>query len=149
MAIADQAALIVATKNLMGDSFDKVTDPGFVGAASQTELELPWPYPITVATKEFWMVERCRRHTIYVLMVESAHKFQYRLIHLEHRFKNYIQLIKNMDETFYKAMEDDPNGVFDDIGAAFSDFAYLITSGFIYDSLGRDASNFNSRVILP
>lgn len=34
MAIADQAALIAATKNLMGDSFDKVTDPGFVQAAT-------------------------------------------------------------------------------------------------------------------
>ena len=149
MSIPDQAALIVDVKDLMGDSFDKVTDPGFVQAATQTELELRWDYPIIVVPKQYWQIERCRRHTIYILMVESAHKFQYRLIHLEHRFKNYIQLIKDMDAAFYKAIEEDPDDIFEDLASSYSDFSYLITSGFIYDSLGRDVSNFNDRVPLP
>jgi len=149
MAIANQAALIVTVKNLMGTSYDKISDNGFIGAATQTEIELQWSYPISVTGQEFWMVERCRRHAIYILMVESADKFQYKLIHLEHRFKNYIQLLENMDALFYKAIEDDPMDIFEDIGGSFSDFGYLITSGFIYDSLGRDCTYINERVILP
>lgn len=148
MSIADQATLIVNVKKLIGDSFDKVSADGFTQAAAQTESELQWSYPITVSSKEFWMVERCRRHVMYILMVESAHKFKYKLIHLEHRFRNYIKLIENMDESFYKAIENDQDGTFDNLGGSFSNFAYLITSGFIYDSLGRDCSHLNERVIL-
>jgi hypothetical protein len=149
MAIANQAALIVIVKNLMGTSFDKISDSGFVSAANQAEIELQWSFPISIGGQEFWMVERCRRHAIYILMVESASKFQYKLIHLEHRFKNYIRLLENMDEIFYKAIEDDPMGIFEDIGSSFSDFGYLITNGFISDSLGRDCTYLNERVILP
>lgn len=149
MAIANQVALIAAVKNLMGTSFDKVSDEGFIRAAVQTETELQWDYPISVVGKQFWMIERCRRHSIYILMVESAAKFQYKLVRLQHRFQNYIQLIRNMDELFYKAIEDDPMDIFEDIGGSFSDFGYLITSGFVTDSLGRDVTYLNERVILP
>lgn len=149
MAIANQAALIVIVKNLMGTSFDKISDNGFINAATQTELELPWSYPISVSGQEFWMVERCRRHAIYILMVESAAKFQYKLVRLQHRFQNYIKLIENMDALFYKAIEDDPMEIFEDLASSFSDFGYLITNGFVYDNLGRDCTYLNERVILP
>ena len=147
MAIADQAALITETKLLTGGSFDKISDPGWVRVATQTELELGWPYAVTDSNKEYWMVERCRRHSMYLLMVEAANKFQYKKIFLQHKFHNYIQLIKQMDEDFYKAVEDDPHNIFEDIGASFSDFASYIGNGYITDNLGRDCSYLNDRVV--
>ena len=137
MAISDQEELIEIVKTLMGDSFDRVSDQGFISATTQAEMELGWSYPLADARKCFWLVERARRFTVYVLMVESAHKFQYKQIHLEHRFKHYIQLIEQMDAAFYKALEDFPE-LFDQIDGSYSDFAFYISPGFVYDSLGRD-----------
>lgn len=147
MAIADQAALITETKTLTGGSFDKISDPGWTRVATQTELELGWAYVITDYNKEYWMVERCRRHAMYLLMVESANKFQYKKAYLQHKFQNYIQLIKQMDAEFEQAVEDDPHDIFGDIGASFSDFASYITTGFGTDNLGRDTTYINDRVV--
>lgn len=136
MSLLDQDELLDAVKNLMGGSFDRVSDRGFEQAAGQAEAELMWSYPLEDARKCFWLVERTRRHVVYVLMVEAAHKFQYKQIHLEHRFKHYIQMIEQMDVSFLQGMEDFPD-LFLDMGT-YSDFAYYLNPGFVYDSLGRD-----------
>lgn len=137
MAIADQDELIEFTQNLMGDSSDKVSTAGFEQAAIQAEAELGWSFPLDDARKCYWLVERNRRHVIYVLMVESAHKFQYKQIHLEHRFKHYIQLVEKMDASFVQALEDNPE-LFDMIEGGYENFADYIRPGFVYDSLGQD-----------
>jgi len=136
MSLLDQDELLEAVKNLMGGSLDRVSDIGFIQSAGQAEAELGWGYPLTDDRKCYWLVERTRRHVIYVLMVESAHKFQYKQIHLEHRFKHYIQMIEQMDISFLKAIDDFPE-LFVDIGV-YDDFAYYLDPGFVYDSLGRD-----------
>lgn len=134
MAIDTRETLIATTKSLMGGSFDKVSDSGYEQSAIQSEIELSATYPITDSILSYWAVERTRRHVIYVLMVESAHKFQYKQIHLEHRFKHYIQLIEKMDHEWLEAMEDNP----DLFGSSYSDFSYYLQTGFVYDALGRD-----------
>ena len=141
MALSDQDELIETIKKLMGASFDKVSDDGFQQSSSQAEAELMWSYPVEDARKCYWLVERTRRHVMYVLMVESAHKFQYKQIHLEHRFKHYIQLIENLDILFAKAIEDFPE-LFEELLDAQSLGAgvlgIMINPGYIYDALGRD-----------
>lgn len=141
MALLDQDELIDSVKNLMGSSFDKVSDIGFEQACSQAEDELGWSYPLTDARKCYWLVERSRRHVMYVLMVESAAKFQYKQIHLEHRFKHYIQLMEKMDADFAKAVDDFPE-LFEELLDAQSIGAGVLgiymNSGYIYDALGRD-----------
>lgn len=133
MAIDTQEALISTTKDVMGGSFDKVSDAGYVQATTQAELELSITYPITSTLISYWAVERVRRHVIYVLMVEAAHKFQYKQIHLENRFKHYIQLIEKMDSDWLIAMEDS-----EEFGSVYSEFCHYLSTGFIYDALGRD-----------
>lgn len=133
--ITDRDELISFTTNLLGGSSTKVSEDGLTQAASQTELELKFTYPVSDDTESYWMVERMRRHLLYILMVESAHKFQYKQIHLEHRFRNYIQLIEKADADFLKAAEDFPD-LFD-LGT-YENFAYYLSPGFVYDELGRD-----------
>ena len=137
MAITDLDELVETVQTLMGTSFEKVTEPGYETAASQAQSELGWTVPLEDTQKCYWLIERARRHTIYILMVESAYKFQYKQIHLEHRFKHYIQLIQQLDTAFYKAMELFPE-LFDGMEGTFSDFAFFIDPGFVYDTLGRD-----------
>lgn len=140
MAIDSQATLITNTQNLMGGSFDKVSDAGFLQAAAQAEIELSIStYPVTNSVICYWAVERMRRHVIYILLVESAHKFQYKQIHIEHRFKHYIQLIEKMDQEWLDAMEDNP----DLFGGVYDNFAYYLETGFVYDALGRDITYDN------
>jgi len=137
MPLGDQDELIISVQTLMGGSSSKLSGDGFISAAGQAEAELGWSYPLSDARKCYWLVERARRHGIYVLMVESAHKFQFKQIHLEHRFKHYIQLVENLDIAFVKALEDFPE-LFDMIDGGYDDFATMINPGFVYDSLGRD-----------
>lgn len=139
MAISDLDELVETVQTLMGSTNEKVTTEGYETAAGQAVAELGWSLPLTHEQKCYWLVERAKRHTIYILMVESAYKFQYKQIHLEHRFKHYIQLIQHMDEAFYKAMEMFSE-LFDGMEGTFVDFAYFIDPGFVYDSLGRDIS---------
>jgi len=134
MPILNQDDLIDLTQELMGGSSDRISIEGYETAASQTEKELTIIYPIADDVTSYWSVVRMRRHSIYILMVESAHKFQYKHIHLEHRFKHYIQLIEKMDKEWLDAMDDNP----DLFGSVYSDFSFYLAPGFVYDALGRD-----------
>lgn len=134
MSILTQDDLIDLTTELMGGSSDRISISGYETAAGQTEKELTITYPIVDDMISYWAVERMRRHSIYILMVESAHKFQYKQIHLEHRFKHYIQLIEKMDQEWLEAMDDNP----DIFGSTYSDFSFYLDTGFVYDALGRD-----------
>lgn len=133
--ITDRDELIEFAKNLMGGSSTKLTDDGWEEAAKQTEKELKWAYPVTDDTKSYWMVERIRRHSLYILMVEAAHKFQYKQIHIEHRFKHYIQLIEKCDQDFLAAADMFPE-LFE--MGTWDDFAYYLSPGFVYNKLGQD-----------
>lgn len=135
MSISSQTDLVDMTRNLMGGSVERVSDEGYDEATAQVEREIGiTSYPVTDDTLCYWAVERLRRHVTYILMVESAHKFQYKQIHIEHRFKHYIQLIDKMDKEWENAMDDNPHL----FGSTFTTFCSLLDPGFVYDSLGRD-----------
>jgi len=133
--ITNSDEAIEFAKNLMGASAVKLTEDGWAEVTKQAENELKWSYPISDQNKCYWMVERVRRHALYLLMVEAAHKFQYKQIHIEHRFKHYIQLIEKCDKDFLEAADMFPE-LFD--MGTYSDFAFYLNPGFVYDKLGRD-----------
>lgn len=135
MAIQSKRELLETVKTLMGASYDKVTSDGFANAIDQACNELNWEPPQTDPKKCFWMIERAKRFVIYVLLIESAHKFRYKQIFLQQRFENYYKLIDMMDKEFEKALEADP-GLFDT--GTYSTIADYISNGFQYDSVGRD-----------
>lgn len=138
MAIIDDVdALTAIVKNLMGASSSNVSDDGFSAAISQALAELKWTLPCDDSLKCYWITERARRHVTYVLLVESAHKFRFKEIHLHNRFKHYHDLIKLMDKQFEDAIENDPT-LFD-VGT-FGEIAIYLTSGFNYDYFGNDMS---------
>lgn len=135
MSITSPEELIDFTKNLMGGSAERVTQDGFTQAVTQTQGDVGFStYPIDDDTICYWAVERMRRHCLYILMVESAHKFQYKQIHIEHRFKHYIQLIEKMDRDWLAAIENNP----DQFGSVYSELCHYLEPGFVYDQLGRD-----------
>lgn len=81
------------------------------------------------------MVERTKRHAIQILLIESASKFQYKQIYLQHRFQNYLKLIQLLDGLFEKAIEDYP--LLFDVGT-YDRFVEYIGNSFQYDIAGRE-----------
>lgn len=135
MSLPDEQTLVKFVKDTMGASYEKVGDDGFKSAVMQASQELRWTLPLNDPKKEFWMVERTKRYVMYILLIESAHKFQYKKISLQHRFQQYIQLIKMMDAQFLKAIEDNPE-LFDT--GTYTILCSYLSSGFAYDDLGHE-----------
>ncbi len=124
-------------KSGMGDTSSAVSDSGFTNAVTQALRELHWVLPMNNPQKEYWIIERSKRYVIYTLLIDSAHKFQFKKMYLQHRFQHYIQLIKIMDDNFSKSLEDDPT-LFD-VGI-YPNLTFYITNGFEYNDLGEDLS---------
>ncbi|RPI56451.1 MAG: hypothetical protein EHM49_00215 [Deltaproteobacteria bacterium] len=95
-----------------------------------------WTYPITDAFKVYWFLERGKRHLMQIFLIESAKKFKYKQINLQHRFEHYFKLLELMDKQFLEAAKDNP-ALFPvpDGGWGFPDY---ISNTFSYDFMGID-----------
>ena len=135
MAIADVDELLEVTQPLLVGIDASLEYPTLEACALYTMNELQWSFPISDRQKEYWAVERCKRHLLVAMQTVTAMKFQYKQIHLEHRFKHLTQMIDKLDEAFAKALEDFPD-LFGDLTSTYSDVAYYISNGFTYDKMG-------------
>lgn len=137
--ISNSDSLIDHVKILMGSMADKANDDMFDQAYLQADRELPWSLPQSDDVKCYWFIERTRRHVIMALCVETSAKFQYKQIHLEHKFKQLMTLVQDMDKAFAQFIEDNPvlfPPSSDAVSEAYRNFKY-VKSGFIYDKVGR------------
>ena len=93
--------------------------------------------PQTTDFKITWLKQRSKRHLFFYLCSESASKFRYKNIYLQHRFDHYMKLVDQMDKDFAQAIKDDPYefaGV-----SAFEIAGTKIDSGFAYQGqTGKD-----------
>ena len=139
-SVTDLKAAVVISMGSLGSS---TADATITQGSEIAYNELGWTYPISDNSEEKWLIERGRRHTLMILCVQAASKFQFKKIYLQHRFKNYMDLITMLDKIFEKAIEDNPV-LFSDMSGYGSDGSYFIngmqfiTSGFQYDQFGKD-----------
>ena len=135
MALVDLTEFIDKVSIELGSLASSVADDAFESASDKTYAEVLWSYPITDPFKSYWFLERGKRHLIQIFLIESAHKFKYKQIHLNQRFDHYLLMIKKMDEDFLRAVEENPE-VFPTPagGVSFPDY---IANTFTYDFLGR------------
>ncbi len=142
MALSDLAALTSATGDLLGTAWSLAAAANQDAAANEALRELGWTLPESDVAKTYWMIERCKRQFLYLLLVQHAERFQYKTIHLQQRFANYFKLITIADKAFADALANDISGLFTttlgnlDV-VAKTGFLYN-PAGFIYDQLGRD-----------
>lgn len=135
MAIANLDEFTDKVSIELGSLSSKVQTDAFESASNKTYDEVQWAFPITDPFKSYWYLERGKRHLIQIFLIESAHKFKYKQIHLNQRFDHYLLLIKKMDEDFLQAIEDNPD-VFP-LPAGGVPFPDYIANTFTYDFLGR------------
>jgi len=120
----------------MGTSSELLTEEGYEAAAIEALAELGFELPVNDFIRASWTIKRAKRHALFILYIESANRFQYKQIRLNHRFDHYHKIIESMDKEYATALEDHwldfldapPNHL----------FGTKIAAGFAYDIFGKD-----------
>jgi len=128
--------IIVRVQVGMGTSSSFLTEEGYTAAAEEALAELGYSLPITEYIRASWTIKRAKRHALFILYIESANRFQYKQIRLNHRFDHYHKIIQTLDKEYERALEEDwldfldapPNHL----------FGTKIDAGFSYDVFGKD-----------
>ena len=122
----------------------------YANSINEAERDTGFSMPVTSAFQIKWMKLRTKRHLFFSLQSESAHKFQYKQMKLDHRFRHYTKLIEDMDKTFKEAQEE---YAFEFAGVSASEaFGHKLDAGFAYDpQTGRDMTydDDNQVIITP
>ncbi|MDY6863880.1 MAG: hypothetical protein SV062_12945 [Thermodesulfobacteriota bacterium] len=117
------------TSYLVSDDYNNACD--------DSSRETGWGFPVSGDFKIFWIKQRAKRHLFFYLFTESAHKFKFEQINLQHRFDHYKEIIKDMDISFVEIQESRPEE-FAQV-SSYKMFGHKIDAGFQYESqTGRD-----------
>ncbi len=114
----------------LGTSSKLLNEDAKLLAVSQALTELKYTYPLDKPMEQLWAIKRGMRHALDILRVESAHRFKYKQLSLNHRFNHYNELIGTLDKEF----EDS----FPELSGYMHSF--YIESGFVYDRFGNDVT---------
>lgn len=111
----------------------------YTNACNDASRETGWSFPVTTNFKIQWMKDRAKRHLFFYLFSESAHKFKYEQINLQHRFEHYKIIIEKMDTDFKEALDANPQEF---AGAEdYEMFGTKADAGFQYDPVtGKDTT---------
>jgi hypothetical protein len=119
----------------------------YSNACDDASRETGFLYPAATEFQTLWIKSRAKRHLFFYLLTESAHKFKYEQINLQHRFEHYRDIIKYMDEQYEKAIE---NFAFEFAGvSAVNALGTKIDAGFAYEpQTGRDLTYDDDNVTI-
>jgi hypothetical protein len=141
MLISNKDSFIDGLKLRMGSNASNLTEDGFEVGADMAMSELGWSYPLGHPLKVFWAYQRGVRHSVHILLIESAHKFRYKEIFLQNRYAHYRSIIDDMDKDFELAKEENPalfvDSMYIDENTLASSLSYYIPNYGDFDTLGR------------
>ena len=121
--------------------------PDYRNACNDAIRETGFSFDLSSDFQIQWVKERSKRHLFFYLLTESAHKFKYEQINLQHRFEHYRKIVRDMDWRYDKAKEEfylEFSGA-----SSVNVFGTKIDAGFQYDSLtGRDTTYDDANVTI-
>lgn len=117
----------------------------FENAADDAINEFEASWPVSGQLIEYWVKKRAKRHLFYYLLTESAHKFKFEQINLQHRFDHYSKLIEMEDKNFENFMEERPD-LFAGVDS-FKMFGTKIDAGFAYTEYGTDITYDDEQMV--
>ena len=116
-----------------------LTSPDFSNACDDASRETGFTFALSTDFQIHWVKDRAKRHLFFYLLTESAHKFKYEQINLQHRFEHYRRLVRDMDYRYEKALEE--NYLEFSGASSVNVFGTKIDAGFQDDPLtGRDTT---------
>jgi len=125
---------------------DYIVPEDVTEAIEDAERETGWSLPVSGSFKEFWMINRSKRHIYEILRTGNANKFKVEGINLQHRFDHFHKLIQEMDEKFEAAVKDNP-AEFAGVDT-FKMFGTKVDAGFAYDEHGKDVTYGTDNVVV-
>lgn len=108
----------------------------YTSANDKAIMELGWSFPLTDTKKQYWAIERMKRHLIEILLLTTADQFRYKDLHRQQKFEHYEKVLKRLDDAFTTAQEEDP-ALFASVDSSLM-FGTYASAGFVTDRLGRD-----------
>jgi len=93
-----------------------------------------------------WLKNRAKRHLYFVLVTESAHKFKFKQVNLQHRFANYMKLIELMDKEYETALVENTHE-FAQVSPTQM-FGHKGDAGFSYDHVGRETTHDDDQKVV-
>ena len=130
------------TAIMLGSLSSEVDEGMYEVSEIITLSELGFSFPIPDGQKSVWAIKRNRRHICDMLIAQTASSVKHKQTNHEQKFDHLKSLIKEWDEEFAKAMEEN-YALFAnvDISKAFGTYK---GSGFVYDFIGNDVTNYGS-----
>lgn len=124
---------------------DDLGEGDYTNAITEALREVVCAFPVTDAAKVLWLQRRAKRHLLFLIALDFSSNYRIDNVHKQQRFDNLLRLIQNEDKAWEKALEDDPMlGV--DVDASEL-FGTAVTTGFAYDSLGRDRTYDDDQLV--
>jgi hypothetical protein len=119
----------------------------YSNASDDASRETGFSFPVSDGFQTYWIKTRAKRHLFFYLLSESAHKFKYEQINLQHRFEHYRDIIKYMDEQYALALEE---YALEFAGATgINALGTKIDAGFAYEpQTGRDQTYDDDNVTI-
>lgn len=133
-----QTQLITRLKQEVKGLTSYLVDDDYINASLDAANEFNTTYPVSGQDIELWVKRRAKRHLFFYLMSESAHKYKFEQVNLQHRFDHYSKLVASEDEAFKDFMEERPD-LFAGVDA-YKMFTTKVDAGFSYDIYGRDTT---------
>lgn len=116
-------------------------------AVDSAERDTGFSLPATDPFRIKWLLERTKRHLLFMLLLENTESFKFKQINLQQVFTNMLALIKEMDLAFAAAMLENPAefaGV-----ESFEMFGHKIDAGFAYEEeTGRDLTYLRDQLVI-
>lgn len=134
MSLSKQAMVTLIEQEVKGLS-NYLDSDDYNNACDDASRETGFLFPVAEGFQTLWVKTRAKRHIFFYLLSESAHKFKYEQINLQHRFDHYSLVIKGMDIEWIRVQEENAlefagvSGV-NVLGTKFdAGFAYEVQTG--------------------
>lgn len=143
-------AIAAVQAEFRGGLADEFTDADYNRAVTKVQSETGWTFPVSGDFKEFWSVERIKRHMLWFLLGTKALKFKYKQISLHQPFEHLKDMLEVMDEDWKEAVLTNPEQFPAEVAAdSWKMFGRYIGAGFEYDEVGNDKTYENDGEDIP
>lgn len=142
--MTEDELILKLTEEVKGLSSYLVEDD-YENAATDAINEFDSSWPVSGQLIEYWIKKRAKRHIFYYLLTESAHKFKFEQINLQHRFDHYVKLVEIEDAQFEAFMEERPD-LFAGVDS-FKMFGTKVDAGFAYAEYGTDITYDDDQMV--
>ena len=142
-----ESQLVDLIQRELGGLSTKFDDNNYADALDEAERETGFSAEGNSNSFQItWLKSRTKRHLFFQMLSESAHKFKFKQVNLQHRFDHYMRLISKLDGDFKIAIEENAHE-FAQVSVIHL-FGHKADAGFSYDHMGNDTTYDDDQAVV-